>query len=324
MTAAFFKQKWNARFQDNDDFKIKEKDLREFKDDVAALGGGATAQTDLIVSLSNGKTMGTLQSGDLIAAGTPFDDAFFRRVLVEAIYPTYATAGLSLAQSADQDGEVGESVANTLTANFYQRDAGALTAIRIVKNGAQISSGGTSSPFVRNSNVVRVLGSLVFQAFVSYGAGDAKLVPPANQADTRPPAVRNPDAPQAAETDLPSNQVLLIGYNKLFFGATAAAPADSATVRALPQSQLTNVGHVGQLTTGTSATRFAIALPPGYQLLNVTDVDNQSANVTAAYASQGTLSVQDPSGTPYNYTLYLYTAATPYATSARHLFTYGT
>lgn len=324
MTAAYFIQKWNTRFQDNDTFIISEKDLRDFKDDVAALGGGATAATDLIVSLSNGKTMGTLKTGDLIAAGTPFDEAFFRRLLVEDIYPTYATAGLSLAQSALQDGEVGESVANTLSANFYQRDAGALSAIRIVKNGAQISSAGTASPFSRNSNVVRVLGNITYQAFVSYAAGAAKLVPPANLADTRPPAVRNPDAPQAAETDLASNQVLLIGYYRLFFGAAAAAPADSAAVRALPQTQLTNAGNTGQLLTGTSATRFAIVLPPGRQLLSVTDIDNQNLNLTAKYVAQAPVSVNDAAGQAVaGYTPYVLSTATPYTSSARHVFTYA-
>lgn len=323
MTAAFFIQKWNTRFQDNDTFQISEKDLRDFKDDVAALGGGATAQTDLIVSLAGGKSWGTLKNGDLIAAGTPFDDAFFRRVLVEAIYPTYTVASLSLAQSAPQDGEVGEAVANALTATFNQGDAGALSAIRISKNGAQISSGGTVSPFVRNSNVARILGAITFQAFASYGAGDARLVPPANLADTRPPAVRNPNAPQAAEVDLPSNVQQLVGYYRLFFGPAGAAPANSVAVRALPGSQLTNAGSFGILQTGTSATRFAIALPPGLHLLNVTDLDNQSANVTAAYALQGPLAVNDAGGTPHDYSIYLYSAATPYASSARHQFTYA-
>ncbi|MVN77839.1 hypothetical protein GO988_16020 [Hymenobacter sp. HMF4947] len=314
----------DLRFADNTTENITPEITRAMLHDLVDSLGAARAPSAYTVSLSNGKTAGTLKSGDVIAAGTPYDDTFFRRVLVEAIYPTYVPASLSLAQSASQEGEVGESVANVLTASFSPGDAGALSAIRIVKNGGQISTGGTSSPFSRNSNVVRVLGSIVFQAFASYAAGPVKLVPPANKADTRPPAIRNPDAPQAAETDLASNPVQLVGYYRLFFGPAAGAALDSAAVRALPLSQLTSTGNTGQLSTGTSATRFALVLPPGRQLLSVTDIDNQNLNLTAKYVAQPTISVNDAAGQPVaGYTPYVLSTATPYTSSARHVFTYA-
>lgn len=287
--------------------------------------GGAVAVSPITypVSLANGKTMGTFKDGDIIQAGTPYDHAFFYKALVEDILPTYATASLALTQSPPTDGEVGETVADTLTATFNQADAGALTSIQINRDGVRVSTASTTSPFTRNSNAVRVLCSIAYQAFVSYAAGAAKPVPPSNALDTRPAAVRNPSVPQAAEVNLGSNVLYLNGYYRLFFGAASTSPADSAAVRALPQNQLTNQGNQGTLSTGTTASTFAIALPPGYKLLSVFDLDNQGANITAAYKAQDTLRVNDAGGTPHDYFLYLYRAAGPYPTSARHQFTYG-
>lgn len=286
-------------------------------------GGGGTLTARLTVSLAAGRLAG-IQNGDDFQVGSPIE-ALLRKLLVETIYPTYATASVGVSQSAPADGEVGESVPNTITGTFYPGEAGPLTAMREYRgNQAQIGASDTASPIVRTTQMVRSLTPTPIWAVADYAAGAKKLVTPGNTPDSRPAQVRNPNAPQAAETGLSSPVIYFNGHLNVFFGATATTPTDSDTTRALPQKQLTSAGNQGILTTGTTATQFAIALPPGYRLLSVFDLDNQGANITSAYAAQDGLSVKDAGGTPRDYFLYLYRAAGPYPVSARHQFTYGT
>ncbi|GAB3293904.1 hypothetical protein [Hymenobacter tenuis] len=259
-------------------------------------------------------------------------------LIVEAysgsILPTYSVASLSLVQSAAVDDEVGQAVANALTATFNQGDAGALSTILVKKDGAQISSSGNSSPFTRNSNVVRILGSINYQAFVDYAAGEPKLVRPANTPDTRPAAVRSVNAPQAAESGLASNQVQLKGWQYVFFGPVAAKPTTSAAVRALPSKQLVKGALTLTLNTGTVEKTFAIVVPPGYKLTQVIDIESSRGNITGAYVASG-VRVQDArpeaNGGPQDYTnsngvatdstCYTLQTATTYPSNHQHEFT---
>jgi len=284
--------------------------------------GGALFTDDIPVSQSGGRTFGKYQNGQVIPAKGKTANEVILLAAIDTIFPAYATANASLVQSAPQDGEVGESVANTLTLTFNQGDAGALTSDQINKDGVRISTAGTTSPFSRNSNVVRTLTPIVYQGLVSYAAGTAKNITPGNTPDTRTPGVRNPNAPQAAESNLGSNTVAIIGYYLVFFGPASGPPTTSAAIRALP-SQLTTAGNQGTLNTGTTAKDFIIAPPPGQRLLSVFDLDNQGANITAAYVKQADLAVADAGGTTQARPIYLYRAAGPYPANARHQFTYG-
>lgn len=120
-----------------------------------------------------------------------------------------------------------------------------------------------------------------------------------------------------------STELVLSGSYRLYFGPTGSAPTNSAQARALPSSQLLSEGNSATLTTGTTATRFAIVLPPGKTLQSATDLDNLNANILAAYVAQAPISVTDAAGVAVSgYTPYVLTAATPYSTSARHLLTF--
>lgn len=292
---------------------------------VRGVGNGAVpvALQTYTVSLSGGKTAGTIKNGDVILKGTPYDDSFWRRVLVEDIFPTYTPASVSVSQSAPADGEVGESISNTITGTFNQGDAGAVTAMRLYRgNQAQIGAGATASPITRTVQMVRSLTPTGIWAVADYAAGSIKTVTPGNTPDPRTPAVRNPNAPQAAEVGLSSPIIYYTGYYRVFAGPSGGGAATSAAVRALP-SQLTNQGPVGTLNTGTTQQVFDIVLPPGTTLKSVFDRDNQGANITAAYVLQGAISVNDAGGNSHQHNHYRYTAAGPYPANARHEYTYG-
>jgi hypothetical protein len=288
-------------------------------------GDSAPFADDITVSLAGGRTFGKYQNGQTIPAAGKTANEVILLAAIEDILPTYTLASVSVTQSAPEAGEVGESVSNTITGTFNQGDAGPVTAMRAYRgNQAQIGASATTSPIVRTVQMVRALTPSGIWAVADYAAGTPKSVAPANTPDTRPAQVRNPNAPQAAEIGLSSGILYFTGYYRVFFGASSAAPANSAAARALPQSQLTNAGNSGILNTGTTALKLAIILPPGRTLQSVTDLDNQQLNLTAKYVAQPTISVADASGALVpGYTPYVLSIATPYTASARHQFTYA-
>lgn len=288
--------------------------------DASLTQSGAVAVTGYTVSLANGKTMGTLKNGDRIAAGTPYDDSFFRRALIENIYPSYSPASLTLTPNAPSIGEVGEAVALTLTATFNQNDAGPLTSIRIQQGATVLGTTGTASPLARSLTFNRPNGTGVFQGFVSYAAGPLKPVPPAGTPDDRAPAVGSPNAPQAAQTDLASNTLSFSGLFRLFYGATASASTSSGAARALSGTQLAGTGQSFTLLTGNTQRVFELDLPPGFSVRNIVDLDALNKDVTGEYLA-GTLTVNDAGGTGQPYSQFVKTQAVPYDTSHRHLIT---
>jgi hypothetical protein len=180
----------------------------------------------IVASFTGGKTLGTLLSGQTLQLGGRQVFDVLTQLAVEAIFPTYNVASVSLTQTAPQLGEVGAAVANSLTATFNRGDAGAVTALRIMRNAALLGAVSATSPITRSSNEVRIEGRVTYRAFADYAAGLPKPVQPANTPDTRPAAVRNANAPQAAESDLGSNEAYLDGVFPWFcgFSDTDTAP----------------------------------------------------------------------------------------------------
>lgn len=118
-----------------------------------------------------------------------------------------------------------------------------------------------------------------------------------------------------------SADLVISGAYRLFYGATAAAPASSAAARALPQTQLTSDGNSGTLVTGTTERFFALVLAPGQTLASVIDIGNANTNITASYVRQADLNVADAAGTVTARPFYLRTAAGPYTNPTTHRFT---
>lgn len=284
-------------------------------------GGGGTFTQDIVVSLSNGKTIGKYVNGQTIPAIGKTPEQVMRDIAIEDIAPVYTPAVINLADTLTNVNEVGTVYAlNTLTATFTQNDAGALSAIRIQKNGSDITPNGTTSPFVKTDSGSYILGTITYQAFANYGAGIIKNYTPSGTPDARTPLVRNINAPQAAENNFASSTVTLTGYYNIFHGPSATAPINSANVRALPNNQLTNAGNVFILNTGTIEKIFTVALPPGKTLVSVIDLDALNANITANYVLT-TFNVNDAGGNPVSYAVLTMTNAVPYGTNHQHQIT---
>lgn len=105
----------------------------------------------------------------------------------------------------------------------------------------------------------------------------------------------------------------------LYVGPAAQRPLTAADVRALPTSQLPAVGLL-TLLTGTTHSVFALALPPGYAVVSVLDVET-GADLTDQYAASALLLPTDANPTGLLYTLYVMAAAVPYLNAHHHQFT---
>jgi hypothetical protein len=110
------------------------------------------------------------------------------------------------------------------------------------------------------------------------------------------------------------------GAYQVYAGAGSQAPTTSAQVRALPIVQLAPSGLQFTINTGTTATVFALYIPPGRTLQSIIDLDALNKDVTGEYAA-GTQSVNDEAGAPVAYVSRIKIQAQAYAVSHRHLVT---
>ncbi|TGE08747.1 hypothetical protein [Hymenobacter fodinae] len=236
------------------------------------------------------------------------------------VLPVYAVANVALSPSAPEHGEVGELVTITLTSQFNQGDAGPLVSQEIRKGSSIVLGEPSSASYTQQTTTVRrALTPITFQAHASHAAGEAKQVQPAGTPDVRPAEIGQPDAPQAANEDLESNIVQLLGHYGIFFGNAPAIPTTTAQVRAMAGFQLTRDGLEFVLETGTSNRIFPVLLPPGYRLVKVLDRET-NAELTGQYQPRP-FSMQDAGGTAQNYTMCVMEQAIAYTSNHHHLIT---
>ena len=118
-----------------------------------------------------------------------------------------------------------------------------------------------------------------------------------------------------------SNRTITARFYR-FYGANAATPTNSAEVRALSSSDFqTSNGNTFNLATGSTLTKFVIALPPSRTISNVIDLDALSADITASYVLLSTMEVLDAGGVSQTYNLYEMNIGAPYAASHNHQIT---
>ena len=277
---------------------------------------GSTAPVttqQITVNLGPGGTSGSYTTGDVIPIGT-YLEVINKNMLQKRVLPTYTVASIFTNNTNSLIGEVGETVNTTISTSFVSNDAGALTAIRILKNGSAFASGITS-PLSQADTIIRINGSIYYQGFADYLSGNTKNDNLGNP-DTRVPAVRNPNTPQAPENNFPSNTVTFIGYYNYFYDSLASVPTTSADVRAFVNKQLTNVGNSFILNSGTVNKIFSIAMPTTHTLSSVIDLDALNANITGNFVLS-TFNVNDAGGTPVAYNVYTLSNAVSYSSNHR-------
>lgn len=106
-----------------------------------------------------------------------------------------------------------------------------------------------------------------------------------------------------------------------WWDAVAASLTDSASVRALPNNAFYTGPTTFSLNTGTTQTKFVIALPPGVTISTVIDIDALGADITSEYVAQANINVLDAGGTNRSYNIYEMNVGIPYSISHEHSIT---
>jgi hypothetical protein len=285
--------------------------------DSAPEQSGVFAQ-DIPVSLADGKTLGRYETGEVVPAAGKTAEEVIRMLAIESVYPKYTIPAIAISQSASTVGEVGEVVINTLTATFIQNDAGALSYLSVLVDGAEVGGGADGTTYYKNHTMVRALVSKQIRAMVNYTAGLRKLVLPQNSIDDRQPLVRNINAPQAASDGFTSGALGFVGYKRLYFGAAATMPLTRAAALALGGSQLTNAGNNFTLNTGSEHRTFYIIIPADKTLVSVVDADAMGVEISQYYTPQSNVYLADAGGNAVNCKVYAMTNAVAYPVNHRH------
>lgn len=100
-----------------------------------------------------------------------------------------------------------------------------------------------------------------------------------------------------------------------FYGAAAASVTNEAGIKALPQAAIA-AQNTFTLSTGTTRTKFIIAIPATKSISVITDTSAMNLQITDDYVNVGTIVVGEE-----DYDIYELNLSVPYSTSHSHLIT---
>lgn len=214
--------------------------------------GGPKTKENLTVNLGSGGALGGYSTNDTITAGTSLDD-IIKKLLVKRVPATYTRPTVSVA--SPQNGksyEVGTPISVSVIGTFNKNDAGALTKIQIIKNGATpavYESAESPITYTEENGFTVPEGTTTYKAIAEYGQGAVKLD---NLGEDSPTG-------RIEAGSKPSDKVVsFTGFRKAFYGAGLGDPiiATSDDIRALGHSTS------GVIKKGST---FEIPVPKGQQ-----------------------------------------------------------
>jgi hypothetical protein len=283
---------------------------------AASLYAGLSPSTTKVGGLDVGTVLTTMTLAEILEA-----------MLVETLYPTLVDQSHTLVEDESSNTqEVGVAVSFNLTSTFDRGSISPLYSPGVDPNrsglpngynytGAQVAGNypSTSLTDIQAVTAFALLeGNNVWSSTVDYDAGTQPY-----DSDGDPY-----DSPEPAGTTS-SKSVTLIGRFLRFFGPESSTPTNSAEVRTLPSNGFQTSGNSFTLNTGSTETKFCVALPPSVTIASVIDLDALNVDITASYVLLGTVSVNDGggSGTVRTYNLYEMNLGAAYSASHRHYIT---
>lgn len=274
--------------------------------------GGGSGDTETTeeheVNLGDGGSIGGLETGDTIPAGTSLDELI--TLLTQRSQPAqYTQPGVTCRVSTGTTAgnyEVGTEINTTIQGVFTQNDAGALTAIEIKKGSESILSS-PSSPVTTEAQTFTLGEETVsFTAIATYGDGEIK-----NDNLGQP----SPEG-QIKAGSKTSAAVSFVGKRNLFYGTgVGAAPAmTSEVVRGLANKQLGPAnGTSFNINVATGQQYVVIAYPATLRKLTKCFYVEQNTDLAENFVEQ-TISVQGANGAAgADYRVLVYEMAVPAA-----------
>ena len=270
--------------------------------------GSSKSKQEWEVQLGSGGTVGGLKTGDTIPEGTTMDE-LIKLLTQKSVPATYVQPAVTCRVSAGNAAgsyEVGTQINTTIQGLFTQNDAGALTTIEILKNGASILSQATS-PITSEAQTFTLGEETVsFTAKATYAEGAIK-----NDNLGQP----SPDGhiPAGSKT---SAAVSFVGKRNLFYGTgVGAAPeATSEAVRGLANKKLGPAnGTSFNINVAVGQQYVIIAYPATLRDLTKCFYVEQNTDLAANF-EKSTISVQGANGAAgADYKIYVYEMAIPAA-----------
>jgi hypothetical protein len=224
------------------------------------------------------------------------------------VVPTYVTPNTTFTGNPGTSGlEIGQTINIVLTSVFHAGDSGGATTQSIKKNGTVVDTDGTYA----EANLIIAAAPVNYQSFVDYLQGPIKND---NFGDPYPTGQI-----MAGQSQSPVLQYK--GTYATWTGPLASNPGSSSDIRdniGLNKVLLGDVqNNILILNTGTTYHKFVVALPDGWVIDNVIDLDAVGVVLTEGYLGQG-FTIQDAGGNDVAYRIFVFTQAIAYAASHRH------
>ena len=265
---------------------------------IAVVGGSnGTFNSDFVVSLSGGKTLGKYTNGQTVPANGKTANQVLLDIAIEYIAPTWNSFSVT---GQNQTVEVGTTLSGSKTFTWsINSNSGVVTLIDIydITGSANLLA---NTP----NDETQSVGVTTLQLNSNGATQSWRGV--AHDTGTTP-------------GDINSSPFTVTARFLDFWGPASGTPANSAAVRALSNNDFRTGGNVRTLVTGTTLTQFVVATLG--TISSVIDQTALNANITSDYVSLGTISVNDAGGTARTYNLYKMTIGAPYAVSHNHLIT---
>lgn len=260
-------------------------------------GGGDLFASDIVVSLSGGKTFGKYSNGETIPSNGKTAVQVISEAAIQYLDPTFSSFAIT-GQAVSI--ESGESIAS-----------GNKTFTWATTNSSNVQN---NSIAIRNQTANTDLVTGLNNDGTEGGVNVPDAIP--LNGDNISQVFRVVGTKANGGVGSFSRDLTITSFYAIFYGPAAAAPNSSATVRALTK-RLRNAGNTWLLNTGTVENIFAIWLPTGRTLVSVKDLDALNLDITASYVSSAQ-NVDDAGATSRAGTLYVMTGAVPYSTNHRH------
>ena len=265
-----------------------------FKRNVSTISGGGSST--YAGNSPTTVTVGGLASGNAIS-GMSYDD-ILQAILAPYVNPIFNSFSVSNAQTV----EVGTTLSGSKTFSW----------------GINVNSGTISGV-----DLYDITAASTLLAGTSNDGTEAQTITTiqlnSNGATQSWRAIGNDTGGGPATFN--SNSYTVTGRYFRFFGPVASSPTNSATVRAISSGTYHSGTTTFSLNTGTTETRFVVALPPSVTISSVIDVTALNAVITSSYVLTGTINVLDAGGTNRSYNIYEMTIGAPYGVSHNHSIT---
>jgi hypothetical protein len=261
-------------------------------------GGSVVFDADIPVLLSGGKSLGQYTNGQTIPANGKTIQEVIALLATEYIAPAFSAFSIT-GQSTTV--EVGTTLSGSKTFTWtLSEGSGTVSTIDIYNNTtAATLLAGTANDGTHAVTITTIQLNTNGATQSWKGVGN----------NTDP-----------VETFNSSNFVVTSRFYR-FYGPASSAPTNSAEVRALSTSAFHTGAATFTLNTGSTLTRFVVALPPSVTISSVVDLDALNADITSQYVLTGTIAVTDAGGTSRTYNIYQMTTGAAYSTSHRHSIT---